>query len=206
LFDSKTGDGSSPQGSLIQSGDNLYGLTSTGGVNGGGTIIAYNTATNTQSLLHSFGEQDNPPGSLTQSGSVLYGSTYVNLFAFDTNTSTYNILHSSFGPSGDLLVDGSILYGMTAFGGNYGYGIIFSYDTNTGIYTTLHSFDRTDGIGSSNGLLLEGSTLYGTTNSGGTNDNGVIFSLTIPEPTSISLVAASALLILRRRPVPRLSK
>jgi len=73
------GDGSEPEGSLIQSGSVLYGMTPYGGSSNLGTLFEVNTDGSGFSILHSFvgGSSDGarPFGSLIQSGSTLYGMT-----------------------------------------------------------------------------------------------------------------------------------
>ncbi len=81
LLHSFTGgsDGSNPEGSLIQSGSTLYGMTYEGGSGGYGTIFSEPVAGGPETILHSFtgGNADGeyPDGSLIQSGSTLYGMT-----------------------------------------------------------------------------------------------------------------------------------
>ena len=109
---------------------------------GDGTLFAFNTDSNTLTVLHNFagGSSDGeyPWGSLTQSGSLLYGMTSWGgtsnkgiIFSFDLNTDALSVLHSfngsdGAGPSGDLLLSGNTLYGMTQWGGSSNDGVIFS--------------------------------------------------------------------------------
>jgi len=125
-FQGSPSDGADPQGSLIQSGSILYGLTSEGGLYDRGSLFAFDTSTKSDRLLYSFsgksGDGSGPLGSLIQSGSMLYGTTISGgvgggtVFSFDTTTDSLAILHA-FGaadgsPHGDLLLDGNALYGM----------------------------------------------------------------------------------------------
>jgi uncharacterized repeat protein (TIGR03803 family) len=212
-----SGDGATPDGSLIQIGSQLYGMTSKGGSDGDGAIIDYDTVANTESVLHSFsgGPDDGATpgyGSLLQSGSNLYGMTESGgangigtIFDYDLTTNTESVLYSFGSTSGDggdplgsLIQSGSLLYGMTS-------GTIFDFNLATGIETTLHTFagPPSDGFAPYGSLLQVGSTLYGMTSGGGTNgssfEGGVIFSLTVPEPASASLFALSSLALLARR-------
>ena len=79
LFDfSGEVDGSYPFGSLIISGDVLYGMTWMGGTNDLGCIFQFNTMTNEFSTLWDFVDNEGgkyPYGDLTISGSTLYGVT-----------------------------------------------------------------------------------------------------------------------------------
>jgi uncharacterized repeat protein (TIGR03803 family) len=173
------GDGRGPYGSLIQSGTMLYGLTSEGGANGGnprgigigfGTLFQYDLATNTETLLHSFGAAGDgltPDGTLLQDGSMLYGTTTSGgafnagtLFQYDLSTNTESVLYSfsAVGPALDLVRSGSKLYGTAA-------GTIFQYDLDTNIESTLYTFGTNPGdVGSNGSLTLAGSTLYGSGN------------------------------------------
>jgi uncharacterized repeat protein (TIGR03803 family) len=208
------GDGATPDGSLIQVGSALYGMTSGGGSNGEGAIIKYDIATGDESVLHSFagGMSDGSPppyNSLVDSGSVLYGTTISGgahglgtIFDYDLTTNTENILYSfgtnsnDGGCDGSLILSGSTLYGMG--------GGIFAFNLNTDTETILHTFagGTTDGDDPYGSLLLSGSTLYGMTYQGGANNTGIIFSLTVPEPASASLLAISCIALLARKHRP----
>jgi uncharacterized repeat protein (TIGR03803 family) len=163
-------DGALPYGSLIQSGSMLYGLTSMGDVvspppvrstPGFGTLFQYDLATNTESILHSFGAQGDgatPYGSLLQSGSLLYGMTNVGgasgdgtIFQYDLTTNTESVLYSFTGdneglPDGSLIQSGSILYGEAG-------GSIFAFNLLTNTERQLYTFggepnDGSDAVGS----------------------------------------------------------
>jgi len=199
-------DGASPYGSLIQYGENLYGMTSGGGANGDyGTIFKFNTQKGKLKTLYSFGSKANqadgaaPRGSLIQYGENLYGMTeagganeYGTIFKFNTQKGKLKILHS-FGskanqadgavPRGSLIQYGENLYGMTYGGGAKGCGTIFKFNTPKGKLKILYSFgsEANDGDGAYpwGGLMLLRSTLYGVTCKGGTDTLGVIFSYTL---------------------------
>lgn len=68
-----------PYGTLVQSGDSLYGLSYAGGASDFGTLFKINTDGTGFAILHTFigGISDGagPRGSLTLSGSTLYGVT-----------------------------------------------------------------------------------------------------------------------------------
>jgi uncharacterized repeat protein (TIGR03803 family) len=119
-------DGASP-GSIIASGDILYGATDS-------TIFSYDTADGAfQTLVSGINAG---PGSLLLDGSTLYGESDKagpngDIFAFNLNTDTFDILGSfdipnGSGPMGGLTLVGSALYGMTEAGGTDGRGVIFS--------------------------------------------------------------------------------
>ena len=80
-FTAASGDGWDPDGSLVLSGNTLYGMTRQGG-GGAGTIFQINTDGSGYSRLHTFlgastGDGANPVGTLTALGSLLYGTTPV---------------------------------------------------------------------------------------------------------------------------------
>ncbi|MGO9376150.1 MAG: choice-of-anchor tandem repeat GloVer-containing protein [Syntrophobacteraceae bacterium] len=197
-FGTVTDDGEHPYGSLIPSGENLYGMTESGGAYNYGTIFEFNTKTGKYMLLHSFGGGDgeNPYGSLILSGKNLYGMTegggangYGTIFEFNTKTGQLTVLYSfkggtedGAGPYGSLILSGKNLYGMNRDGGTNGYGTIFKFNTKTLQITLLHSFGTVteDGEGPILGrLLLSGKNLYGMNRDGGTNGYGTIFGFNI---------------------------
>jgi uncharacterized repeat protein (TIGR03803 family) len=76
---STNSEGSNPQGSLILSGDTLYGTASSGGNSGNGTVFRINTNGMGFTNLHSFdGDNDGtrPFAGLIQSGNTLYGTAF----------------------------------------------------------------------------------------------------------------------------------
>jgi uncharacterized repeat protein (TIGR03803 family) len=140
-------DGQSPNGSLIQSGSTLYGMTYYGGSasgNGNGTIFQMGIDGNNFGLIHSFagapGDGSIPNGSLLLSGSSLYGMTQFGgtgtsmngttdgigtIFKTNTDGTGHTVLHSFAGapgdgsyPTGSLIQYGTNLYGMTPNGGS----------------------------------------------------------------------------------------
>jgi uncharacterized repeat protein (TIGR03803 family) len=174
----------------------LYGTTSLGGNNNGGTICKFITATNTLSAAFSFEGADGATPEylklIQASDGTLYGMTRAGgnagagtIFSYDPSNATYAKLkdfdyadNDGYSPSGSLIQasDGK-LYGMTSSGGENGWGVIFSYDPATSVYTNLIDFDGING-GVAMGSLIQASDgkLYGMTNRGGTSDFGVIFS------------------------------
>jgi len=212
---SSISDGINPNGSLILLGTTLYGMTYGGGANGGllgfrsypsGTIFSFDTATSTETVLHSFGgttvsgipDGNSPYGSLTliPGTTTLYGMTSAGgatncgtIFMFDTATGVETVLYSFAGgttdgssPNGSLILSGTTLYGMTLGGGENNGGTIFTFDTATGVETILHNFGGTTDMGAPDGTgpygspILSGATLYGMTYAGGANNGGAIFS------------------------------
>ncbi|HEX4268794.1 MAG TPA: choice-of-anchor tandem repeat GloVer-containing protein [Steroidobacteraceae bacterium] len=137
-------DGGGAGGSLIQGSDgDFYGLTSTGGANGDGTVFKV-TPSGTESVLYSFSgvtaDGDDPTGNLLlASDGNLYGTTrlggasnYGTVFKV-TPTGVETVMYSFAGGATDGanpsagLIQGSDdnLYGTTSAGGPSGYGSVF---------------------------------------------------------------------------------
>ncbi len=160
-FGAQTDDGSFPLATITAGGDgNLYGTTSYGGANGGGTVFRLST-TGAESTLYSF-------HSVSGSGSCPDGSV----------------------PSAALVKgpDGNF-YGTTAAGGancnrtSTPAGTVFRI-TPDGALTTLYSFCSTGGDACTDGAQPVGSLvvgsdgeLYGTTSLGGVSSLGSIFRI-----------------------------
>jgi uncharacterized repeat protein (TIGR03803 family) len=182
--------GNNPQGSLVISGNVLYGMTRKGGavyadlLGGLGTIFKINTDGSNFSLLHSFelGEE-NPYGSLLLDGNFLYGmtSTYGSnnnagkIFKINKDGTGYTILHTfnyanGAKPNGTLVLGGNTLYGMTALGGNTGNGVrkgnVFKINTDgTGFQSIFNELNGSQYYTWSYGsLVLVGNVLYGKSN------------------------------------------
>ena len=198
-------EGIGPQGTLILSGDTLFGTAGGGGTNGSGTLFAVGTNGLDFRVLHTF-ETNVPsgafpsastnseganPNSLVLAGDVLYGTASVGgtnafgtIFSINTNGMGFTVLHTfqaveGKNPESILVVADGTLYGATPIGSTNGAGSIFSISTNGANFRVLHAFagGATSQGHFLNGLLLSGGTLYGTISIGGTNDTGVIFSL-----------------------------
>ncbi|QMU28764.1 choice-of-anchor tandem repeat GloVer-containing protein [Adhaeribacter radiodurans] len=155
-------DGSFPQGSLVQGVDgDFYGMTSSGGIYGQGTIfritssgvfqvIQYFDKTNgaspfSNSLIQ--GTNNNLYGMTEEGGAYGYGTIFkVTPQGSFTLLHSLNITMDGGYPKGSL-VKGSAntLYGMAFQGGAYGGGTIFKI-TNDSNFTVLHHFNlSTDG-------------------------------------------------------------
>ncbi len=152
-------DGSSPEASLVLSGNTLYGTTFYGGPYEHGVVFKVNTDGSGYSNVYSFtGGTDGayPVASLVLSGNTLYGTTQ----GGDTNY---------------LMGDGQ-----------YHDSTVFKVNTDGSGFTNLHSFTasdpvydgtNTDGANPRAGLILSGNTLYGTTFRGGLGGNGTVFEI-----------------------------
>lgn len=181
-------DGGFPQGSLIQGTDGfLYGITNSGGTNGGGTIFKISLAGVYTVLRHLSYATDgaNAEGSLVQgTDGSLYGMTSNNGRIFKiTTTGTFTILRTLISstdgaiPTGSLVLgrDGNF-YGMTSSGGSFSGGTIFSISP-TGTFKTLKHLNPVPDGKSPRGDLYQGKdgNFYGMTNLGGNNNLGTIF-------------------------------
>ena len=162
-------DGANPVAGLVISNNILYGVTTTGGSGGSGTVFAVNTE-GLFSTLHSFAPHgDGPPG-----------------FGGITNM-------DGVAPSGDLALSGNILYGTTSSGGTNGEGTIFCIGIDGSGFTVLHTFSPVvtnspllnplytnyDGAVPMGGLVVSSNMLYGTTTYGGLTSDGTVFSLSL---------------------------
>jgi uncharacterized repeat protein (TIGR03803 family) len=188
-------EGANPMGSLILSNGTLYGMTSQGGVAGGGEVFRMSTNGGSVTNLHSFsayaGNGLNPSAALILSGSTLYGMTGAGsywgaglVFRVNTDGRAYTNLHSFTGgatngsiPYGSLTLVSGKLYGMTMHGGTSDLGVLFRINTDGSGYTNLHVFTggATNGAWPSGDLVVSGTTFYGLTSQGGTNNLGTVF-------------------------------
>src|ERR1039457_4818351 len=155
-------DGYGPNGSLILSGNTLYGTASQGGSWGSGTVFAVTTD----------------------------GSDFTNLHSFTATSGSYPNYTNSDGnnPSAGLILAGNTLYGTASSGGTNGNGAVFAINTDGTSFTNLHSFSaeatnslgrhtNSDGYNPVASLILSGKTLYGTASEGGTNGYGTVFAI-----------------------------
>jgi len=108
-----------------------------------------------------------------------------------------------------MILSGNTFYGTTSGGGSDDIGTAFSLPITGGTPITLVSFNSLNGNSEEedtpDGLIMDSNgNLYGTT----TGPEGTVFELspmTVPEPTSLGLLAISSLALLRRTRSPALS-
>ena len=170
----------------------LYGTTSKGGNDNGGTITEFIPATNNLIVAKSFESIALAPSSnlIQASDGRLYGMTPLGgssgngvIFSFDPSSSSYSKRKNfdginGAGPYGSLVqTSNGMLYGTTYGGGSHSLGVIFSFNPSTSTYTKLRDFDNTGGS-NPHGSLVQATNgkLYGMTYNGGSNGYGVIFS------------------------------
>jgi uncharacterized repeat protein (TIGR03803 family) len=198
-FLSGPNDGRNPNGSLIQAGSTLFGMTLAGGA-GEGTIFQVGGNGAGFNLVHKFtgGASDGaePYGTLLQSGSTFYGMTNAGgtanlgtVFKINTDGTGLTVIHSFTGGPNDgqspffatLVQSGSTLFGMTYNGGSAANGTIFKINTDGSGFGVLRSFAGGPGDGAfpQGSLIVSGSTLYGMTDFGGAAAGGTIFRMNL---------------------------
>ena len=154
-------DGVYPQGSLVLSGNTLYGATHQGGHFKNGTIFRITTNGTGFMVLHHFSA---------------------------TNAAGLNADGAS--PHAGLVLWSNLLFGTAQLGGSSGCGTVFQLRTDGADYATLHSFTTTNTASGTNWdgahplaeLLSAGSVLYGTTSTGGAAGQGTVFSILCAPP------------------------
>jgi uncharacterized repeat protein (TIGR03803 family) len=201
-------DGSNPYAPLVQSSaGTLYGTTSAGGADSGGSVFKITTAGKLTTVysfcaLASCADGTDPRSPVVQAtNGSFYGTTWgggpfsspgtiFKLTSSGTFTSLYTFCALSGctdgeAPSGGLVqaVSGT-LYGTTSSFGAHGGGTVFSYALSGGSPTTLYNFcslsECADGD-SPQATLIQGTdnNLYGTTYGGGAfTYYGTLFKLT----------------------------
>jgi uncharacterized repeat protein (TIGR03803 family) len=162
-FGGAPNDGSLPYaGLMIDTKDNLYGTTYTGGANNAGTVFKLTREKSgawSEAVLHGFGGAAND-GSLPYAGLIM-------------------------DKAGDL-------YGTTSEGGAYSFGTVFKLSREKGgvwTETGLYSFgsQSEDGVNPHGSLIMDkAGNLYGMTTGGGKYVYGEVFKLSPPaEKTGI---------------------
>jgi uncharacterized repeat protein (TIGR03803 family) len=175
-------DGIAPNGSLILSGNTLYGTASGGGSSGNGTVFKVNIDGTDFTTLHSFAATSGA-SSISDNGTNSDGAS----------------------PVGPLILSGNTLYGTATSGGSSGNGTVFALNTDGSGFVTIHNFSlfstnssgdwtNSDGAYPQAGLILSGNTLYGTAWAGGSAGNGTVFSLSFPPQLNIIPSGANGIL------------
>jgi uncharacterized repeat protein (TIGR03803 family) len=151
-------DGQVPGAGLFQDPTGtFYGTTTSGGVNGKGTVYTMTTdgTTSTVTTIHSFGDPnvtgDGVPGGISGAPTLIQG--------FDGN-----------------------YYGTTAAGGAFGMGCVYQI-SSAGDVAIIHSFGdpsvANDGTSPAASLTVGfDGNFYGTTQTGGTKNGGTTFEVT----------------------------
>lgn len=196
LLDFNGANGANPTGTLALNNDTLYGMTNSGGATGDGCIFSIQTNGTNFTDWWDFTTYYSKPNetcsvTLSSSGNWVYG--FVNdyfsggsrLFGLNTARDSLSWLslfaHSSFLPTGSVILVDGVLYGMqTNITDSGNYGIIFNTSTisSTHPYDDIFKFDLSTGIYPRGSLLYSGHSFFGTTSAGpGNNGYGVVFKL-----------------------------
>ena len=189
--------GASPQGGLLlATSGKIYGMTTSGGLKGNGTIFEYTISSNTLVAVHDFKGTDGATGtaSLIQtSNGKIWGTTRYgggvnkgSLFEYNISLDTLTI-KSGFGsnstgyyPGGELLETSTGKYLLLlSTGGIHGFaGTIAEYNSGTNTLTKKVDFNRIPLGASPDGTLVKASIngkYYGLCGYGGSSDGGVLF-------------------------------
>jgi uncharacterized repeat protein (TIGR03803 family) len=150
------GDGANPEAALFPSGNALYGVSSSGGGSGNGTIFTLNTD----------------------------GTGFTNLHVFADGVGTFGNVTNSDGahPVSGCFVSGNTLYGSAGGGGSWANGTVFEINTDGTDFKVLHDFTLSPSGTNSDGsypygVILSGNTLYGAAYGGGNSAKGTVFAL-----------------------------
>ena len=199
--------GSIPAAGLVaDAGDNLFGVTQSGGTSNGGTVFEIAKTVggyaSTPITLASFtGANGNSPvsaliadangdlfGTTDQGGASNNGTVFEIAKTAGGYASTFITLVSFTGanggfPTGKLIADAKgDLFGTTQLGGASNNGTVFEIVNTAGGYastpTTLVNFNGTNVLGADAGLITDASgDLFGTSRNGGANDAGTVFEI-----------------------------
>ena len=180
-----TGDtlGANPAAIALDSSGDIFGVNTTGGVAGGGTLFEYDPTAGAINVLASFGggTEGSTPNTLALSGGMLYGTTLVGgtnnagaVFSYDPGTGTATTLADFDSPTqgSDPLsapvVDASgNLFGTTSQGGPNSLGTVYEIPAGGTAVNVLASFSSTTGSNPAGNLVLDSSDdLFGATQSG----------------------------------------
>jgi uncharacterized repeat protein (TIGR03803 family) len=159
------GDGSLPNGVVLDAAGNLYGTT-----NGGGFCTEFEGLVNCNGSVFELAAPSDPGGAWTESV----------LFRFGESGDSFS------NPHGDVVFDKKgNLYGTTYVGGAFAGGVfeLMPPSAPGGAWRekTLDNFDSTDGGGPNGTLVFDGAgNLYGTTVIGGAANEGAVFELSPP--------------------------
>jgi uncharacterized repeat protein (TIGR03803 family) len=177
---------------VILSGNTLYGIATSGGSSGNGTLFKVNTDGTGFTNLHTFSESPTngmlPFGGLCLSSNTLYGTTAWGatpggrVYAVSTDGTGFNIVHSFEPGSGACNYGGLIVLGNSVYGtgsDTASRGTVFKVNKNGTGFQTLHTLAASEGADLIAGLVVSGVTLYGTAQAGGSLGVGTVFALNI---------------------------
>jgi uncharacterized repeat protein (TIGR03803 family) len=183
---------------LTAAGNTIYGTTSGGGPDDGGSVFSFQADGSGFTNLHYFTtltDGGSPGAGVLVVGHTIYGTAAYggplldgSVFAMNTDGTGFIPLHFFTGtngdgvrPYGDLSISGSTLYGTTISGGASNAGVVFSMNVDGGFYADLVNLSSALGANPMGGALLANQVLYGTTTEGATNGWGGIYGIYLPQ-------------------------
>jgi uncharacterized repeat protein (TIGR03803 family) len=179
-------DGETPYGGLmVAANGSLYGTTSYGGANSGGTVFEISPGDKFSTLYNVPYLEASYAGLVQGFNGDLYGSAGDFIFSINsagTETTIYtfcSLPNCADGTGAGMLTLGANgdLYGITGDGGAYKHGTFFKL-TPAGVLITLHNFTAVEGEGSNGLVLASNGNFYGTSGFGGANNAGTVYELT----------------------------
>lgn len=191
LFNFNSESGYTPSvNSLTLYNGKLYGTTTSGGTENGGTIFSFDLLSNIYGKLFDFERtvpyRNEHIAGLTLYKDKLYGTTQHGgdnndgtLFSIEPESGIYQKLFdfeksiSGSRPNATLTVYKDKLYGSTTIGGENESGILFSFDPNTSDFQKLFDFNKET---PSAALTVFNGKLYGSTNKNGVILGGALFA------------------------------
>ena len=197
---------------VLDSSDNVFGVTGSGGANNSGVFFELPVNQQTANVLAPFdapgaGGGISFPNSLVVFNGNFYGTTsgggtlgHGSVFEIPGGTTTIETRGSFAGipdgsnPTGGPFVDSlGNIFGTTSNGGTQNLGTIYKIPVNTSTVQTLASFDDTDGFQPQGNLIADSDgNLFGTTIQGGANRQGVVFELALNAHTPTVLASFDA--------------
>jgi uncharacterized repeat protein (TIGR03803 family) len=183
---------------------NLFGTTTSRGVNNKGTVFELAAGSSTITTLASFNGANgaNPRAGLVRDaqgnlfGTALDGGAHHSgtVFELAAGSGTITTLASFNGSNGANPYSGLVrdaqgdLYGTTYQGGANNLGTVFELAAGSSTITTLASFNGSNGAHPFAGLVRDAQgNLFGTTLYGGTNSQGTVFELAAGSGTITTL-------------------
>jgi uncharacterized repeat protein (TIGR03803 family) len=186
--------GANPASGLAPNNVNaqLYGVCTTGGANGFGTIYSYNATTfgyTKRFDLTGAASGSVPFAELAASGNAVYGVTSAGgtnglgtVFSWDVSTLAFTKHFDLTTSSGNtpygrmILASNGLFYGLTSKGGTSDKGVLYSFNPVGNVYTVRYNLNSGNASTPYAGLLEDGAgTLYGTVSAQGSNGSGAIF-------------------------------
>jgi len=189
-FGSQPNDGKTPFGRVQLDSGFLYGTTSVGGGNSGGTVFQVSATAGGETVLNRFAGADGsqPHAGLTsgtlKGAKVFFGTTagggnssttgghggvvfavntagvVSSLYAFCSDKSSGGICLDGYLPHAGVVQSSGNLYGTTLYGGTYNLGTVFKVNLKTGVETVLHSFGGPQVGGQQDGQLPQGGVVF----------------------------------------------